>query len=72
MNKFDPVKALKEEISGLNEVLKVLNIREKQAEEQLGLAEIELNAIRKLTGFAKIEIERKHKVLQELENDTQT
>jgi hypothetical protein len=66
MSEFDPIKAIREEITGLVEVSKAITIRERHAEEQLGQAEIELNALRKLGGFAKAELERKREVLRRL------
>lgn len=64
---FDPLKAVKEEIAGLSEVLRSISARERIAEEAIGRAEKELNDIRKITGFVRIEIDRKREVLRKLE-----
>jgi len=63
---FDPIKAIREEIAGLQDVEKALSVRERFAEQQLGQAESELNALRKLTGYTRSELDRKNKVLQQL------
>ena len=52
---FDPLKAVKEEIAGLSEVLRSISARERVAEEAIGRAEKELNDIRKIAGFVRIE-----------------
>ncbi|MGH6725124.1 MAG: hypothetical protein ACREB8_01095 [Pseudolabrys sp.] len=67
MSDFDASKAAKEELISLSDVLGTLMKRERAAEEAMAIAETELNAIRKLTGFAKIEIERKREMLRRLE-----
>lgn len=64
---FDPIKAIREEIAGLADVAKVISARERAAEAALGQAEAELNAVRKLSGFAKAELARKREVLAHLE-----
>ena len=68
---FDAKKAIREEMTGLADVLRVLQAQERRAEEELGRAEVELNAARKLTGFARIELERKRSILQKLELEEQ-
>lgn len=67
VTKFDELRALREEITGLSEVQKALMIRRRKAEADLGQAETELLSLRKLEGFVNIEVERKVKVLRELE-----
>ena len=67
MADFDPIKAIREEISGLADVQKSLRARERIAEETIGRAESELNDLRKLRGFADIELQRKREVLRALE-----
>jgi hypothetical protein len=54
---FDPLKAAREELAGLNDVARVLLQRERICEEALGKAEQELNAIRKIAGYVRISME---------------
>lgn len=54
MSDFDKKRALREEIAGINEVVGAMGVVERRAEEAIGRAESELNAVRKLVGFAKI------------------
>jgi hypothetical protein len=68
---FDPIKAIKEEISGLSDVHKVISLRVDQAAKAMGEAEIELNALLKLQGFARSEMDRKREVLQKLEREAE-
>ena len=68
MTTFDPIKALKEEISGLVEVRVALVKRERQLSVQHGELEVELNSIIKLRGFADAELDRKRTVLLSLES----
>lgn len=63
---FDPVRAIGEEITGLIEVRNALKAREREAEEAAARAESDLNATRKLIGFADSELERKRAVREEL------
>lgn len=65
---FDPLKALREEIAGLVSVHQAIKTRERSAEAQLGEVEAELNALRKLTGFATALIEQKRDALRRLED----
>ena len=67
MTTFDPVKAIKEEITGLVEVKTTLVNRERELTAKYGELEVELNAVTKLRGFADAEIERKRTVLKQLE-----
>lgn len=62
----DPSRALREEIRGLEEVRSVLLARERVAEGRMGETEAELNACRKLRGFADIELDRKRAALAAL------
>lgn len=64
MPNFDIVRALNEEIMGLGEVQKALRIRETAVEKAMTEMESELNALRKLRGFADAELERKRAVLR--------
>lgn len=54
---FDPVRAAKEELVGLNEMQRVLKARERECEEAMSKAEQELNAIRKITGYVKVSMQ---------------
>jgi hypothetical protein len=67
MTAFDPLKAAKEELQGLSEVARVLLQRERAAEEAMSLAEQELNAIRKVTGYLRISMETIRKRIEELQ-----
>lgn len=64
---FDGVKALKEEIQGLVDTRVVLVKRERQLAQQFGELEVEYNSLVKLRGFADAELERKRRVLKQLE-----
>lgn len=67
MAEFDPIKALQEELAGLVTVAASIKRREMAAEEAMARAEIELNDVRKVSGYLKIEMDRKRIVLQELQ-----
>ncbi len=67
MSQFDGVKALKEEIQGLVDVRIALVKRERDLAAKYGELETEYNAMVKLRGFADAELERKRRVLQQLE-----
>jgi hypothetical protein len=69
MSEFDPIKALREEATGLVDVLAVLTRRENAAETAIGAAESELNAIRKLRGYAQIELARIRDRIAALEHE---
>ncbi len=58
MTEFDPIKAAREELAGLHDVLTAMRRGENQAEQAMARAESDLNAIRKLRGYAQLEIER--------------
>ena len=64
---FDPIKALQEELAGLITVAASIKRREMAAEEAMARAEIELNDVRKVSGYLKIEMDRKRIVLRELQ-----
>lgn len=64
---FDPLKAAREELAGLADVLKAIRRRENAAEAIISEAENELNAIRKIRGFCQIQIELTGKKIAELE-----
>ena len=67
MAEFDPIKALQEELAGLVTVAASIKRREMAAEEAMARAEIELNDVRKVSGYLKIEMDRKRIVLRELQ-----
>lgn len=67
MTDFDQEKALREEIQGLKDIRAVLLGRERVAEQRVGEVEAELNACRKLRGFADTELERKRAILEGLD-----
>lgn len=64
---FDPIRAAREELAGLADVQRVLTQRERTCEEAMSLAETELNAIRKITGYVRISIEALRQRIAELE-----
>ena len=66
MTKFDALRAAREELTALNDVLRTMNQRERAAEAAIALAESELNAIRKLRGFCQLSIETARKRMEEL------
>jgi len=63
---FDPIKAVREEITGLHGVQEAIKRRERAEEVNMAEAETELNALRKIGGYLRIEIERKQDALQKL------
>lgn len=67
MAQFDPLKAAREELTGLADVMATLRQRENAAEAAMGQAEQELNAIRKLRGFCEIEMLRLRERIRKLE-----
>lgn len=52
-NKFDPIKALKEEIAGLTDVRAALVKRERNLQAQFGELEVELNALVAIARFRR-------------------
>ena len=67
MSTFDGIKALREEIAGLNEIIATLTHRRRDAERKLSEAEVDAQQIIKLHGFAVGEVTRKRAVLKALE-----
>jgi chromosome segregation ATPase len=67
---FDPLKAAREEMASLTDVLATMRRRENAAEIAMSQAESELNAVRKLRGYCDTQIklvqERIHKLQSEL------
>lgn len=70
MTVFDPIKAIKEEITGLANVRTTYKQAETRAMTQMGVAENELIAARKMLGFVDAEMARKRTVLKQLEEQT--
>jgi hypothetical protein len=66
---FDPIRAAREELAGLADVQRVLAQRERKCEEALSLAESELNAIRKITGYVRIALGATQARIRELEQE---
>ena len=58
MTEFDATRAVREQLTGLTDVMRTIRQREQAAEEAMSAAETELNAIRKLRGYCEIEIDR--------------
>jgi hypothetical protein len=56
VTEFDPIKAAREELSGLVDVLAVMRRSENAAEQAMARAENDLNAIRKLRGYCQVQI----------------
>jgi hypothetical protein len=71
MSEFDPIKAVREELAGMAEVLQTIRRREQSAEAAISVAESELHSIRKLRGYAEIERSRLLAKLKELEDAAQ-
>jgi hypothetical protein len=69
MSDFDPIKALREELTGLADIMTTIRQRERTCEAEIAMAETELNAVRKLIGFVRIEIEKRREQLHKLEQE---
>lgn len=67
MTEFDALKAAREELAGLMDVLATMRRRENTAEQAMGLAEAELNAIRKLRGFCQMQIGQMRERIRKIE-----
>ena len=67
MTEFDATRAVREQLTGLTDVMRTIRQREQAAEEAMSAAENELNAIRKLRGYCEIEIDRLRSRLTALE-----
>ncbi len=63
---FDGMRALREEIAGLNDVRSAMLIRERAAQRQMAESEIEYQALAKLRGFVDAELARKREALASL------
>jgi phage shock protein A len=64
---FNPLRAAREELAGLNDVYRVLIQREHRAEEAMASAEQELNALRKILGYVRITMDVLKQRIAELE-----
>ena len=64
---FDPLRAAREELAGLSDVARALSQRQQKAEEAMALAESELNAIRKISGYLRITMDTIRQRVAELE-----
>ena len=64
---FDQMRALREELAGLADVMGAIKARERACEAAIAAAESELNAVRKLVGFVRIEMEKRREQLRKLE-----
>lgn len=58
MSEFDPIKAAREELTGLMDVLTVMRRSENDAEQAMSQAENSLNAMRKIRGYCLLEVDR--------------
>ena len=72
MGSFDPIKAAREELNGLADVQRVLTQRERACEEAMTKAEVELNAIRKITGYVRVSMDMIAQRIAELEREQRT
>ena len=70
MTTFDPLKAVREELTGLTDVLRTMRQRENDAEIAIAKAESELNAIRKLRGYAQVEVTALQERIRKLEAES--
>lgn len=67
MAEFDPIRALREEISGLADIRGTLVRRQQELSIRYGELEIELNMVQKLRGFADVILNEKREALRKLE-----
>lgn len=66
MNPYDQMKALREEISGLNDTIAVLRRSEQHAREKMNKIEKDHGAIAKALNILQIDVQRKKETLSEL------
>ena len=66
---YNPIKALSEEIAGLNNILTTLTAETRQAEMKAAETAQHYDNMVKLEAFAKSEIARKRRVLQQLQEE---
>lgn len=72
MSDFDPIRACREELIGLNDIMVTLTRREHAAEEAMSAAEADLNSVRKLRGFCQTIIDALRAKIVKLEADSTT
>jgi len=70
MTNFDVIKSLREEISGLMDVQKVIMLRTRETERKLAEAETDYNAFRKLEGTINIILDQMRSRLRTLEAES--
>ena len=68
---FDALKAAREVLAGLSQVMATMRRAENAAEEAMGKAESELNAIRQLRAFAQAQLAGQRKLIERLEAEAQ-
>jgi len=66
---FDPLKAAREELGGLSDMLRRLQQRERRCEEEMSRAESDLNDTRKIIGYVRIGMDAIRARIAELEKD---
>ena len=66
MSEFDPIKALLDEIAGLNNILKTTTVEVRAAEMKAAEAAQHYDNMVKIEAFARGELVRKRRVLEQL------
>lgn len=66
---FDPLRAAREELTGLADVQRALTQREGACETAMSIAEQELNAVRKIMGYVRISMDTIRQRIAELEQN---
>jgi hypothetical protein len=69
VTEFDPIKSLREELAALADIERIIRGREYACEVQISQAESELNAVRKLRGYVKIQVDVARSKLTKLEQE---
>jgi hypothetical protein len=69
MSEFDPVRALKEEISGMSDIARLVSTQARQSEAQLAEIEAKHNALLKLDAFVKELLGSMHERLRAMETE---
>jgi hypothetical protein len=64
---FDPLRAAREELGGLSDMLRRLQQRERRCEAAISQAESDLNDTRKIVGYVKIGMNQLRQRIAELE-----
>lgn len=68
-NEFDPIKAEREMLTGLNDVYKVIHSRARDAEQRMAEAESDYNQLLKLERFTEDLVKQAQERLQKLEQE---